>query len=274
MDLMEAGEKTSIGLDVDVACIGCYLAGPISGALMLWLEKRDLLVRFHAVQSCLLFGPSFVVIPIYFLLPSPASPGARFVYYMFGALLVLATIALFFLILPAAWRLERKRLPVVGRIADRWIPDDGRSEAYDFVDGPLKEKPKADLSQLTFESIPPTGQADQFLALIPAGISSKEVLLKHVADSLKFPGDFGGTWDALDDCLNDLSWLPEKRVTIFHPDLPLANKPAELKTYLGCLGDAVAAWKSKGRVVKAVFPPASRAELQKGQQHEAQRRKV
>src|SRR5262245_23914473 len=126
---MEPGEKSSLGLDTDLACVLCYIAGPLSGGLMLLLEKRDLLIRFHAAQSCLLLGPSFLLIPLYFLAGSPSTPGGRFVYYTIGGGLVVATIALFLWIVPAAWRLERKRLPVAGKLADRWIPDDGRAEA-------------------------------------------------------------------------------------------------------------------------------------------------
>src|SRR5688572_5690259 len=148
---METREKTSLGLDTDVACVASYLGGPITGGLMLLLEKRDLLVRFHAVQSCLLFGPPFLLLPIYFVMPLPASATFRFFYYMFGAALVLATFALFFWVVPAAWRLERKRLPVVGKMADRWIPDDGRAEAYNLVDGIPTADERIDLSQLTFE---------------------------------------------------------------------------------------------------------------------------
>jgi uncharacterized membrane protein len=127
---MPSGERTSLGIDPDLACLLCYVGGPITGGLMLLLEKKDLLVRFHAVQSCLLFAPSFVLIPVFFLIPLPASAVFRFLYYMIGGGLVLATLALFAWIVPAAWRLERKRLPIVGKIADRHVPDDGRSESY------------------------------------------------------------------------------------------------------------------------------------------------
>ena len=127
---MEPAEKSSLGIDLDLACLLSYVAGPLSGGLMLLLEKRDVLVRFHAAQSCLLFAPSFILIPIFFLIPDPTSTIFRFLYYMTGGVLVIATLFLYVWILPAAWRLERKRLPIVGKLADRWIPDDGRSESY------------------------------------------------------------------------------------------------------------------------------------------------
>lgn len=33
-------------------------------------------------------------------------------------------------------------------------------------------------------------------------------LLDAVGDALSFPGYFGRNWDALDECLRDLDWLP------------------------------------------------------------------
>ena len=127
---MDRPEKSSLGIDLDLTCVLCYLGGPISGALMLLLEKRDVLVRFHAVQSCFLFAPSFLFLPVYFMVPTPASAAFRFIYYTIGGVLVIATLFLYAWIIPPAWRLERKRLPIVGKLADRWIPDDGRSESY------------------------------------------------------------------------------------------------------------------------------------------------
>jgi hypothetical protein len=38
------------------------------------------------------------------------------------------------------------------------------------------------------------------------GVSEKEALMQHIAQALEFPRWFGGNWDALEDCLTDLSW--------------------------------------------------------------------
>ena len=40
------------------------------------------------------------------------------------------------------------------------------------------------------------------------GCEDKEAVLGRFAQALDFPDWFGGNWDALADCLNDLSWLP------------------------------------------------------------------
>ena len=39
-----------------------------------------------------------------------------------------------------------------------------------------------------------------------AGATGKDALMERVARAMRFPQWFGGNWDALEDCLTDLSW--------------------------------------------------------------------
>lgn len=41
-----------------------------------------------------------------------------------------------------------------------------------------------------------------------SGCSDKQAALARIARALEFPDWFGGNWDALTDCLRDLSWRP------------------------------------------------------------------
>ena len=41
-----------------------------------------------------------------------------------------------------------------------------------------------------------------------AGVGTKHELLRRFAEALGFPDWFGANWDALEDCLTDLSWRP------------------------------------------------------------------
>lgn len=41
-----------------------------------------------------------------------------------------------------------------------------------------------------------------------AGAADKDEILRRIAAALAFPEWFGGNWDALEDCLGDLSWMP------------------------------------------------------------------
>ncbi|WP_281193629.1 DUF4870 domain-containing protein [Halorubrum sp. F4] len=51
---------TGTGLEPNVAGALSYLLGPITGVLFYVLEPEDAFVRFHAVQSTLIFGGLFV----------------------------------------------------------------------------------------------------------------------------------------------------------------------------------------------------------------------
>ena len=51
-------------------------------------------------------------------------------------------------------------------------------------------------------------QAGLYVARMDIGHAHhKEELLEHLAEALRFPDHFGRNWDALRDCLVDLSWL-------------------------------------------------------------------
>ncbi len=57
-------EKTSTGLQENVAGLLCYVLGWVSGIIFLVLEKDNKTVRFHAIQSIAVFGVLNVACPI------------------------------------------------------------------------------------------------------------------------------------------------------------------------------------------------------------------
>ena len=67
-------EKTSTGLDANLAAALSYLLGFVSGAVFLVLEKENRFVRFHALQSVLAFGG---VTLLWVLLQCGADPRLR-----------------------------------------------------------------------------------------------------------------------------------------------------------------------------------------------------
>ena len=80
--------------------------------------------------------------------------------------------------------------------------------------------------------------------------------LQAVAVALEFPDWFGKNWDALEDCLSDLSWREaEGHVLVF--------EHAAAGDELGILTDVLAAsadsWKARGKPFFAVFIDPQRA---------------
>ena len=76
----------------------------------------------------------------------------------------------------------------------------------------------------------------------------KRDLLDRFAAALRFPSWFGHNWDAMHDCLTDLSWLPASayRVVLSHPALLREHEPETLASALQVLADATVFWASEG----------------------------
>jgi len=104
-----------------------------------------------------------------------------------------------------------------------------------------------------------------FVAELPSSIRSKQKLMRILAAQLRFPSYFGHNWDALEECLRDLSWLPVGSVQIRHRDLPLAPGSEERRLYLQVLRAAAGWWQSSisDRLV-SVFPAETKEEVLKG----------
>ena len=101
---------------------------------------------------------------------------------------------------------------------------------------------------------------DAFVARLPGRLARKQDLLRALASGLKFPGYFGYNWDALEECLNDLSWLgDEARVVILHEHVPLRDQE-QRRIYCAILRQALA---NKRLSLQAIFPESAREEMEK-----------
>lgn len=76
----------------------------------------------------------------------------------------------------------------------------------------------------------------QLLVDVPNDITTKQQLFDYFEKALHFPNYFGRNWDALEECLSDLSWLEVRRVTIRHSALPSLG--GDTQVYLDVLKDA------------------------------------
>ena len=91
------------------------------------------------------------------------------------------------------------------------------------------------------------GEVDLVKVVLVAG---KEKMLAALAKSLGFPEWFGGNWDALEDCLTDLSWREDRpRVLLFSG----AKAGDELGILLDILASSAEYWRERERAFFAVF---------------------
>ena len=103
---MEETDRSSTGLDENVAGFLCYILGFITGIVFLVVEKKSGFVRFHAMQSTITFLILFVVLLVLGWIP------------ILGTLIWILSLILWLLLMIKALKGERYLLPVVGRMAE------------------------------------------------------------------------------------------------------------------------------------------------------------
>jgi hypothetical protein len=96
------------------------------------------------------------------------------------------------------------------------------------------------------------GSALEVTRIRLAGAADKTALMQRIAEALQFPAWFGANWDALEDCLEDLSWSRAGgHVLLFEG---ASGLPADERgILLDILSSAAANWMERRRPFFAVF---------------------
>jgi uncharacterized membrane protein len=103
-------EKTSTGFDANIAAALSYLVGFVTGIIFLLVEKDNRFVRFHAMQSTLVFAGIVLIDILLQIVP------------ILGALIVIFVVIplsaiLWLLLMFKAYQGEEYKLPLVGQMA-------------------------------------------------------------------------------------------------------------------------------------------------------------
>ena len=106
-------EKTSTGLQANVAGLLCYVAGWISGIVFLILEKENKFVRFHAIQSIYVFGAITIVEVVLFSIP--------FIGWVLGWLISVLGFILWIILMLKAYQGTMYKLPWAGEQAEKRV---------------------------------------------------------------------------------------------------------------------------------------------------------
>ena len=117
------GHPSSTGLDKNLAAALAYLAGPLSGALLLIVERSSRFVRFHAMQSIVALGGLWLIAALLVL----SSVLTVFVSATGFAVLLYAAwitggiwIVVWIICLVNAFMGRMGKLPIAGTYAERW----------------------------------------------------------------------------------------------------------------------------------------------------------
>jgi RNAse (barnase) inhibitor barstar len=104
----------------------------------------------------------------------------------------------------------------------------------------------------------PSPPASASFCIDLADCTDKAGLLARIAVELRFPAWFGHNWDALSDCLCDLSWLPAAtyRLEFLNADALRKAAPETLATLCEILDEAGDFWRAEGVGFGHAFIPA------------------
>lgn len=115
------------------------------------------------------------------------------------------------------------------------------------------QTPKAPWSSLL---VVPAGTTASSLVKAPAGFALRVIngkkcataagVFTEFARALGFPDYFGHNWDAMEECLADLEWLPAKGYVLLITDAQavIPGDEEEYETLLEILSDAGEAWST------------------------------
>jgi len=85
-------------------------------------------------------------------------------------------------------------------------------------------------------------------------VPGKEAMLTAIAGALAFPEWFGGNWDALEDCLGDLSWRQGSgHVILFSCARYLDVAGDDIGILVDVLGSTAQFWRERRKPFFAVF---------------------
>jgi uncharacterized membrane protein len=101
--------KTSLGLEENVEAALCYLLIWISGLFFYFVEEKNKYIRFHAMQSILLFLPLMIFAWIFW-----------FIFAILGWLIWGIVFVLWLVLMVKAYQMVKFKLPIIGDLAEKY----------------------------------------------------------------------------------------------------------------------------------------------------------
>jgi uncharacterized membrane protein len=104
-------DKSSTGLQPNVAGLLCYLFAWITGLIFLLIEKESKFVRFHAIQSIATYVVFFVVYIVLWFIP--------IIGWIINIFLAIAMFIFWIVLMYKAYQGKMFKLPIVGNFAEK-----------------------------------------------------------------------------------------------------------------------------------------------------------
>ena len=112
---MSEEKNSSTGLDSNIGGLLAYVLGWVTGLIFFLIETKDEFVRFHAMQSMIVFGAISIFSIVFGILFRVPYLGA-----ILGSLLWFASVVLWIILIVKAYQGERFKLPIAGDLAEKY----------------------------------------------------------------------------------------------------------------------------------------------------------
>ncbi len=109
--MSETPSKTTLGIEQNLAGLLCYVLGWVTGIIFYVMEKENQFIRFHAMQSILVFGAFTVVEIILSFIP--------IIGWILDMLLGICAFILWLVLMFNAYQGKKLKMPIAGDIAER-----------------------------------------------------------------------------------------------------------------------------------------------------------
>lgn len=112
--------KTSLGIEENFEAVLCYLLIWVSGLFFYFVEDKNKFIRFHALQSILIFLPLTILAWIFGGFFGVFNYGPTLYFFAWiGWFFWVLVIIIWLVLMVKAYQMEKFKLPIVGDIAEK-----------------------------------------------------------------------------------------------------------------------------------------------------------
>ena len=109
----QQGNKTSTGMQQNVAGLLCYILTWVTGIVFAIIEKENKTVRFHAFQSIAVFAPLNILMIILSFVP--------IIGWIINIILWVLEVILWIVLMLNAYKGKMLKIPIAGNFAERQV---------------------------------------------------------------------------------------------------------------------------------------------------------